>query len=175
MHTRNSFFALALLLVFAWPCAADAKGSVYKWVDEEGNVHYTSTPPPDQKAEDTGIRNDTTKSDEPAEDNRQNAAAGNDSKAPRVNVGQRCAQARKNVNRGVDEWLESAKEGLSRGNTQERHDKGVAEFERFRTGINRQLASCPSTYGRDEGYRKMVDCLANLAHPSNFMSCDPTE
>ena len=26
-------------------------GGIYKWTDDEGNVHYSSSPPPDQQAE----------------------------------------------------------------------------------------------------------------------------
>lgn len=36
-----------LLLIFAFlPAAAQ---QVYRWVDEEGNVQYTDTPPPDER------------------------------------------------------------------------------------------------------------------------------
>ncbi len=35
-------------------------GDVYRWVDEQGNVHYSETPPPGQQAEQTGVRTRTT-------------------------------------------------------------------------------------------------------------------
>jgi len=36
---------LAMLIAFA-TAGALAQDAVYKWVDEDGNVHYSSTPPP---------------------------------------------------------------------------------------------------------------------------------
>jgi hypothetical protein len=34
------------LLMLVWCAAAYAGGTIYKWVDEQGNVHYLDTPPP---------------------------------------------------------------------------------------------------------------------------------
>jgi len=39
---RLPLFAAALLLAIG----ADASGQTYKWIDKEGRVHYTQTPPP---------------------------------------------------------------------------------------------------------------------------------
>jgi len=39
---RLHLLAVALLLAFG----ADASGQAYKWVDRDGRVHYTQTPPP---------------------------------------------------------------------------------------------------------------------------------
>lgn len=43
---RNFLFLVSLIVLFATPGLAGA-GSVYKWVDKDGNVHYTNTPPPE--------------------------------------------------------------------------------------------------------------------------------
>lgn len=43
---RNSLLLVFLIALFATPSPAEA-GSVYKWVDKDGNVHYTNTPPPE--------------------------------------------------------------------------------------------------------------------------------
>ena len=37
-------------IIAALVLLALATGTVYKWVDEQGRVHYSDTPPPDQKA-----------------------------------------------------------------------------------------------------------------------------
>jgi hypothetical protein len=36
----------ALVTILLVSCAATANAALYKWVDEKGNTHYTSTPPP---------------------------------------------------------------------------------------------------------------------------------
>lgn len=43
MSTRLTSFAAALVLAIALPAGAQ---KIYKWVDEDGNIHYSDTPPP---------------------------------------------------------------------------------------------------------------------------------
>lgn len=43
---RNYLFLVTLVMLFVTPAPVEA-GSVYKWVDKDGNVHYTNTPPPE--------------------------------------------------------------------------------------------------------------------------------
>jgi hypothetical protein len=43
-RSRVGLFALLLALCFA-------VGAVYKWVDEQGNVHYSDTPPPGRESQ----------------------------------------------------------------------------------------------------------------------------
>jgi len=40
--------------------ASAQKARVFKWVDNEGTVHYTDRPPPQTRVEDTGIQYDRT-------------------------------------------------------------------------------------------------------------------
>ena len=42
---------VALLTLLATVCLAAAGSEVYKWVDEEGNVHYSDTPPENTESE----------------------------------------------------------------------------------------------------------------------------
>jgi len=43
---RNHLLPVSLLILLTVTSVAHA-GSVYKWVDKDGNVHYTNTPPPE--------------------------------------------------------------------------------------------------------------------------------
>ena len=45
-NRRIGIAALAILLSLALAPAAGADGTIYKWKDKEGNVHYTDCPPP---------------------------------------------------------------------------------------------------------------------------------
>lgn len=44
--TRCSKLAVGLAASFAFACAPAAAQQVYKWVDENGRVHYSNSPPP---------------------------------------------------------------------------------------------------------------------------------
>jgi CBS-domain-containing membrane protein len=45
-NRRISIASLVILLSLALVPAAGAEGTIYKWTDKEGNVHYTDCPPP---------------------------------------------------------------------------------------------------------------------------------
>lgn len=55
MSTGYRFIFAALLLALALPVAAD---KIYKWVDEDGKVHYSDTPPPDMVQQEHKILNE---------------------------------------------------------------------------------------------------------------------
>lgn len=46
LNRRISAAVLAILLSLALVPVAGAEGTIYKWKDKEGNVHYTECPPP---------------------------------------------------------------------------------------------------------------------------------
>lgn len=46
---------LAFLLVASLAMTTAAEAEVYKWVDDDGNIHFTDTPPPRQKTEEVNI------------------------------------------------------------------------------------------------------------------------
>ena len=50
----------ALLLALALIATAAPAGDLYRWVDAEGRVHYTDSPPPGIKVEKLGIRSQAT-------------------------------------------------------------------------------------------------------------------
>ena len=43
---RASFIAAAILSTVLSAMCASATGQIYRWVDQDGKVHYTQTPPP---------------------------------------------------------------------------------------------------------------------------------
>lgn len=47
---------ILLTIALAWVAPADA-GKLYKWVDEDGKVHYTDTPPPESSKQERDVLN----------------------------------------------------------------------------------------------------------------------
>lgn len=52
--------ALVLLVSMMLVSLTVANAEVYKWVDENGNIHFTDTPPPLQRTEEVKIQNAPT-------------------------------------------------------------------------------------------------------------------
>jgi hypothetical protein len=50
-HSAFGKYACVAMMTTLWLCTPGVSAEVYKWVDPEGNTHYTSSPPPGQKAE----------------------------------------------------------------------------------------------------------------------------
>jgi chromosome segregation ATPase len=48
---------IILGVALAWAAPADA-GKLYKWVDDDGNVHYTDRPPPESSKEERQVLNE---------------------------------------------------------------------------------------------------------------------
>lgn len=47
---RASLMVLLVGVCWASACAADQDGRYYKWIDAQGSVHYSATPPLERKA-----------------------------------------------------------------------------------------------------------------------------
>jgi len=60
MVMRTKFIRNIALIVLLGSCSALQAATMYKWVDDEGNVHYDQSPPSDRESEklesDTGTK-----------------------------------------------------------------------------------------------------------------------
>lgn len=115
-HVKVSRFKEALLrvamvvVVLAATGAADAQ-QVYRWMDEQGNVHYTDRPPPEKNAEalsieiqptdhETTIRAERDRAeflDHREQDQADDAHDAAAEQTDRENLARSCAQARERV------------------------------------------------------------------------------
>lgn len=106
--TKLFVFALFLTVI----CTADA-GKVYKWVDENGQIHYSSTKPSDENAQTVKIRKapkvvakkemeeepeEPAEAEEPVDPEAEKAAKNQMAKADAANRKKQCEAARKNLN-----------------------------------------------------------------------------
>lgn len=57
MKLQTPIIAALTLTLVAWAGAVDA-AKIYKWVDENGNVQYTTTPPPESAKKDREVLNE---------------------------------------------------------------------------------------------------------------------
>ena len=93
---------LALLVFVFLASASAAKAEVYKWVDEDGNVHFTDTPPPKQETEEVRIQPRATQAP-----SRSNAtpAGDPDAAAPdQASLEKLCKKAMSNLRKFTPVW-----------------------------------------------------------------------
>jgi glutaredoxin len=69
---------LLLLIALIFVIYGTANADFYKWEDEEGNVHITDYPPPDQSNKNIRIYKDESGSSKPAQDEEQGETAKDD-------------------------------------------------------------------------------------------------
>lgn len=55
---RTLIFSFVTLLSLLFACQVTEAGKLYKWVDENGKVHYTDTPPPEASKTERQVLND---------------------------------------------------------------------------------------------------------------------
>lgn len=54
---QKILFLILTAVLLGWAMPADA-GKLYKWVDEDGKVHYTDTPPPESSKQERQVLNE---------------------------------------------------------------------------------------------------------------------
>lgn len=96
----------ATLLLLSLPLSLPAQGTVYRWVDAQGQVHYSQTPPPTIGAEPQATRSIPAPAPSPAKPavptaksspSAPAAAPAVDPKVEREARGKRCAEARERI------------------------------------------------------------------------------
>lgn len=95
----------ATLLLLSLPLSLPAQGTVYRWVDAQGQVHYSQTPPPTIGAEPQAIRPvpagpppaAAKSAAPPPKTPAAPAAAAPDPKAEREARARRCTEARERI------------------------------------------------------------------------------
>ena len=108
-NQMNKILTVLMLLMFAGLLAAE---KIYKWVDEDGQIHYSSQKPVDQEVEKIKVRqgpkvtaptaSPETESDNKVADSKEDAEAdaaakAQLAKADKVNRKKMCEQARNNL------------------------------------------------------------------------------
>lgn len=76
MPNLSVYYALIVVVVLAVQPVFGAGAKVYKWVDSEGNVSYSASPPKDAQAEELQVPTGAPPRAAPADDEAEQAARG---------------------------------------------------------------------------------------------------
>jgi len=158
--------SLLAILLLAVPLA---HAQIYKWVDEHGVVHYTSTPPPsDREAEQVTAASESSDDaeedgSEPSPEDEADEAADEGSGSDRSTV---CEVAVGEIPSSVDTYLEGARQNLKDGQiTQEEYDEVKSRMRTLEAHLT--VPDCMRAEGR---HLQLYACISE-SHGDAMVAC----
>ncbi len=157
---------LALILAASLAMTTAAHAEVYKWVDEDGNVHFTDTPPPKQKTEEVKIDS------APSSSNNYTSASDPGDKASAANDRALCAKAVSNLSRFSAAWERKIRAKMPSMGAAEKANAEKALRE-LRAGIQearKDMSQCTNDLDNGDN-RSAIECMANAPNADAAMFC----
>ena len=161
---------LSACILLAALTAANAE--VYKWVDEEGNVHFTDTPPPKQQTEEVRIHGAATST---PQDSRSVTASEADEEEEAVegpSDRELCSSAVRNLRRFVPAWERKIKAKMPDMPPEEREaaEQSLAQLENNMRRLNSGVSQCVKEMDNSV-HRGKTECMANAENDTMAMFC----
>ena len=153
---------------------------VYKWVDEQGVIHYSDSTPASAMNDEHNVNQVSVTEDLPAGNyrgvakkhtytdlSRSSSDDASTSPSRGKDPATQCYSAIKNLTAGMKAVKQEAKKKqMERGMKESEFE---AKFSDAMSKIEGAKASCVESY--DSGKSKDIDCLANLTYPEEFVYC----
>ena len=163
------------LMLFWLPLSVLAAPAVYKWTDENGQVHFSSTPPPEnmKKAEQVAVR-ESYQPDAPASSGwSQKSAATNEAGEQTSGAAAQCRKAMDNmesVMAGAQRDIEFAKE-TGRGQSLDL-DTVINDLKKARAQLSSvSVQDCILGYENSTKSKQETDCLARIEGLRQMSAC----
>ena len=157
------FLALTLAAFLAMTTAANAE--VYKWVDEDGNVHFTDTPPPKQETEEVKIHSSSSN---------RNYTSTRDlgDKASAANDRALCAKAVSNLSRFSSVWERKIRAKMPSMAPAEKAnaEKALRELKANIQEAKKDMSQCTNDLDNGDN-RAAAECMANAPNADAAMFC----
>ena len=156
---------LTLLLAAALMLPSLTSAEVYKWVDEDGTVHFTDKPPPNQETEE--VKLDKAQGRSVA---RSGGAKDTETDADPADL-ELCDRAINNLRRFTPVWERKIRERMPQMSPQERQqaEEALVELKRDLRESG-SLKECVSDMA-DPTNRRNANCLANAPDADTAMFC----
>jgi hypothetical protein len=156
----------AIFLLLAFGMVAHAE--VYKWVDADGNVHFSDTPPPNQDTEEVKIQGSSSSS----LSSRSRTSTGGDGGNVSADDRKLCSKAVSNLSRFSAVWERKIRAKMP--------DMGAAEkakaeqaIKELRANIKEaksDMSQCTNDLD-DPKNRSAAECIANAPNADAAMFC----
>ena len=155
---------LTLASLLAMGTAAHAE--VYKWVDEDGTVHFTDTPPPQQQTEEVKIDSS------PGSSRNFTSTRDPGDKASIANDRALCAKAVSNLGRFSLEWERRIRAKMPSMAPAEKAsaEQALRELKANIQEARRDMSQCTTDLDNDEN-RAAAECIANAPNADAAMFC----
>lgn len=164
--------ALIILLSMMLVSFSTANAEVYKWVDEDGNVHFSDSPPPKQKTEEVRIQGGSTPSPQRAASTAARETASGDAAADGPSDREVCSKAIRNISRYAPAWERKIKAKMPEMAPDERKraEQSLVQLRsnvrKVKTGMNQCIAEMS-----DASHRGKTECMANAENDTAAMVC----
>ncbi len=151
---------LALILAASLAMTTAAHAEVYKWVDEDGNIHFTDTPPPKQKTEEVRIDSAPSSSSRSS----TSAASGDDRAL--------CAKAVNNLSRFSLVWERKIRAKMPSMAPDEKAsaEQALRELKANIQEARKDMSQCTKDLDNGDN-RSAAECMANAPNADAAMFC----
>ena len=151
---------LALTLAAFLAMTTVAHAEVYKWVDEDGNVHFTDTPPPKQKTEEVRIHAGPSGASSASA-----TAASADDRAL-------CVKAVGNLSRFSSVWERKIRAKMPNMEPSEKAsaEQALRELKANIQEAKKDMSQCTNDLNNGDN-RSAAECLANAPNADAAMFC----
>jgi hypothetical protein len=149
-----------------------ANAEVYKWVDEDGNVFFSDSPPPKQKTEEVRIQGASTPSSQRSGSTAQREPDTKEETVEEPSDREMCSKAIRNLRRYAPAWERKIKEKMPDMTPEERAgaEQSLVQLKRnvqkVKTGMNQCVAEMD-----DAVHRGKTECMANAENDTMAMFC----
>lgn len=169
-ETQVKILLLLVCLMFAGLPVANAE--VYKWVDEDGNVHFTDTPPPKQKTEEVKIQLAATPTEHGAGSVTANVDETKEEAEEESSDRELCSKAVRNLRRFAPAWERKIRAKMPDMPPDEREaaDQSLVQLKNNMRRLNSGVSQCVREMDNSV-HRGKTECMANAQNDTMAMFC----
>lgn len=165
----KALLLLACMMLAGLPVA---NAEVYKWVDEDGNVHFTDTPPPKQKTEEVKIQRAATPTPQAAGSVAETESEAEEKAAEEPSDRELCSNAVRNLRRFVPAWERKIKAKMPDMAPEEREaaEQSLVQLKNNMRRLNSGVSQCVKEMDNSV-HRGKTECMANAQNDTMAMFC----
>jgi len=164
--------ACLLLVALAAIGTTSAHAEVYKWIDEDGNVHFTDTPPPNQETEEVRIQGAGTSSATRSSPRLDSKSGSEDASGQDASVRELCNRAVSNLRRFSTVWEQKIRAKMPGMAPEERQaaQKAIVDLKTEVRKAQADMSLCTRDMA-DPTSRRQAECIANAPDADSAMFC----